>query len=159
MTSRSSLIAAALAATILVPASASAAQVAPDVKQLEITPAAFKPLGTGGPVVLSGGALVTFSIFDGAKVDFIVKAEKTGRRSGGACVPGKPKKTKKKSGACWRTVAVPGAFKLVGISGENEFRFSGRIGDKTLVPGRYRLIAKAEGTAARSSFARFNIIK
>ena len=51
-----------------------------------------------------------------------------------------------------RTAAVPGGFKLIGISGPNEFRFSGRIGDKTLAPGSYRLVAKAQGTAGRSSY-------
>ena len=56
-------------------------------------------------------------------------------------------------------IALPGGFKLIGISGDNEFRFSGRLAGKTLAPGRYRLIAKAEGTAARSSFVRFKITK
>lgn len=153
---RSSLIAAALAATALAPATASAEKVAPDVKQLKVTPAAFKPLPAGGPVVTSGGALVTFQIFDGADVYFTFKSELTGRRSGGKCVAGKPK-TKK--AACTRTVDVPGGFTFIGISGNNELRLSGRLGDKPLAPGIYRLVAKAEGSAPRSSFTRFKILK
>jgi hypothetical protein len=157
MISRNSLLAAGVLAAALVPVSAaSAAKVAPDVTKLKVTPVKFKALATGNSVVLSGGALVTFNIIDGAYVDFAVKAEKPGKRVGGKCVVGK---AKTKKGACVRTVAVPGGFKLIGISGDNEFNFSGRIGDKTLAPGSYRLIAKAEGTAARSSYARFKITK
>lgn len=156
MNLRPSLITAALAATALVPASASAAKVAPDVKQLKVTPAAFKALPAGGPVVTSGGALVTFQLFSGADVYFTFKSERNGRRSGGKCVAGK---AKTKKAACKRTVAIPGGFTFVGITGPNELRLSGRLGDKALAPGTYRVVAKAEGTAPRSSYARFKIIK
>jgi uncharacterized low-complexity protein len=157
MVRRTALIAAAaVSAAAIAPASASAQQVAPDVTKLKVTPAAFKPLATGGPVVLSGGTVVSFEILNGANVAFSVKQEKTGKRAGGKCVAGK---AKTKKGRCTRTTDVPGGFTLVGISGPNEFRFSGRIADKALAPGKYRLVAKAEGTAARSSFARFSVIK
>lgn len=157
MTLRTSLAAGALAAAVLVPASASAQKVAPDIKKLKVTPAAFKALATGGPVVLSGGALVSFEIADSVDIGFTVKQEKTGKRSGGKCVAGK---AKSKAATCTRTVDVPGGFTLVGIPGQNEFRFSGRLGDKKLAPGRYRLVGKsAEGTAARSSYTRFKIVK
>lgn len=153
---RSSLLAAALAATALVPAAASAEKVAPDVKKLAITPAALAPTPSGGPVTVSGGARVTFQLLDGADVSFSVKSELKGKRAGKTCVAGKPK-TKK--GACVRTVDVPGGWLFVGITGPNEFQFSGRLADKPLAPGLYRLVAKAEGTAARSSFTRFRILK
>lgn len=156
MLRRTSLIVAALAATAIVPATASAEKVAPDVKKLKITPNAFSPLPSGGPVSVSGGALVNFQIFDGANVRFSFKTEKTGKRSGGKCVAGKAK-TKKK--ACTITADVPGGFTFIGISGTNEFRLSGRLNDKPLAPGIYRLVAKAEGTAARSSYTRFKIFK
>jgi len=156
MLRRTSLLVAALAATAIAPAVASAERVAPDVKKLKVQPAAFTPLATGAPVVVGGGALVTFTIFDGANVDFSVKAEKTGKRSGSKCIAGKAK-TKKK--ACTRTTDVPGGFTFIGISGDNEFRFSGRMADKTLAPGIYRLVAKAQGTAGRSSYTRFKILK
>ena len=54
---------------------------------------------------------------------------------------------------------MPGGFTFVGISGSNEFRLSGRINGKPMAPGVYRLVAKAEGTAARSSYTRFKIFK
>ena len=157
MISRKSLLAAGVLAAVLVPVSAASAEkVAPDVTKLQVAPVKFKALATGNSVVLTGGALVSFNIIDGAYVDFAVKAEKAGKRVGGTCVVGK---AKTKKGACVRTVAIPGGFKLIGISGDNEFNFSGRVGDTTLAPGAYRLIAKAEGTAARSSFVSFKITK
>ncbi len=157
MLRRFPLLVAALAATAIVPATASAQKAAPDVKKLKVQPAAFSPLPTGGPVVFNGGALVTFQIFDGADVYFTFKRETTGKRAGGKCVAGKAKAKKK---ACTITTDVPGgSFTFVGISGSNEFRLSGRLNDKPLAPGIYRLVAKAEGTAARSSFTRFKILK
>lgn len=156
MRSRSLLVAAALAAAAIAPATASAEKVAPDVKKLQVSPNAFSPLPSGGPVVFNGGARVTFQIFDGADVFFTFKRETAGKRSGGKCVPGKAKGKKK---TCTITTDVPGGFTFVGISGTNEFRLSGRLNDKALAPGIYRLVAKAEGTAARSSYTRFKIFK
>ena len=156
MISRNSLLAAGvIAAAAIAPVSAaSAAQVAPDVTKLAVTPTTFKALPTGNSVVLSGGGLVTFSILNGAHVNFSVKTEKAGKKVGGKCVAGK---AKTKKGACIRTAAVPGGFELIGISGPNEFNFSGRIADKTLAPGSYRLLAKAQGTAGRTSYTSFKI--
>lgn len=158
MISRNFLLAAAVAAVaVIAPVSAaSAAQVAPDVEKLAVTPTSFKALPTGNSVVLSGGALVTFTILNGAHVNFSVKTEKAGKKVGGKCVAGK---AKTKKGTCTRTAAVPGGFELIGISGKNEFNFSGRIGDKTLAPGSYRLVAKAQGTAGRTSYTSFKIKK
>jgi len=158
MISRNSLLAAGvLAAAAIAPVSAaSAAQVAPDVTKLAVAPTTFKALPTGNSVVLSGGTLVTFNILNGAHVNFSVKTEKAGKKAGGKCVAGK---AKTKKGTCIRTAAVPGGFELIGIAGPNEFNFSGRIADKTLAPGSYRLLAKAQGTAGRTSYTSFKIKK
>lgn len=157
MALRTSLTAALLALAAL-PAAAHAGipTIAPDVTKLTVTPAKFKALTTGGPVVQAGGAKVTFTTVDSTNVNFTVKAEKPGKRAGSSCVAGKPKK---KGKACVRTVDVPGGFKLITLSGPNEFQFSGRIGTTPLAPGAYRLVAKADGQAARSSYARFTILK
>jgi hypothetical protein len=39
---------------------------------------------------------------------------------------------------------LPGSFKHAGEEGTNSFRFTGRLNGGTLVPGRYRLVAKGE---------------
>ena len=137
-------------------APAVSAGVAPDVRNLEVKPASFKALATGGPVSLKGGGLVAFDLRDGAQVTFTFRSVKSGRREGGKCKPGTAKSVKKR---CEILGPVPGTMLYVAFSGHNEFRFSGRLDTGQLKPGSYRLVAKAAGTAARSSFTTFKIIK
>jgi len=148
--------AALIAAAMAAPALAQIPQIAPDVTNLAITPKAFKAARSGGPVAAKGGALITFKLDSGANVDFRVSALKPGRRGAAGCVKGTPK-TKRQ--ACTRRVPIPGGFTLIGISGSNEIRFSGRIGAAALKPDAYLLIAKAEGQAARSFSTPFKIVK
>ncbi len=103
---------------------------------------------------------MVLQIFDGADVDFVVKKEKTGKRVNGKCVAGKGRRPRRQVERLHEDVDVPGGFfKFIVISGSNEFRFSGRVADKPLPRAIYRLVAKAEGTAARSSYTRFKILK
>ncbi len=152
------LAAALLLSGALAPAASAQTQpVAPDVRNLDVTPPAFKALATGGPVILTGGGLVEFDLRDGAQVTFTFRTVKIGKRIGRSCKPGKAKTKKKR---CEILGPVPGSMLYVAFSGHNEFRFSGRIDNTlTLKPGTYRLVAKATGTAARSSFTTFKIIK
>ena len=99
---------------------------------------------------------MTFNILNGAHVNFSVKTEKAGKRSAASASPARPRPRRSRAPA---RAAVPGDFELIGISGPNEFHFSGRIADKTLAPGSYRLVAKAQGTAGRTSYMRFKITK
>jgi hypothetical protein len=146
-------------AAVALPSTAGAQvqQVAPDVEQLKVTPAAFKAAASGPDVVTSGGARVSFRLNGGANVRFSLKAEQAGRKQGSRCVAGKTKNKKKQ---CFRTADIAGSFLYPGLSGDNDgLRISGRWAGVTLKPGRYRIVAKAEGLAARSSFARFTIVK
>jgi hypothetical protein len=145
-------------AAIALPSAAGAQvqQVAPDVEQLKVAPAAFKAAASGPEVVTAGGARVSFRLNGGANVRFSMRAEQPGRRQGSKCVAGKTKNKKKQ---CFRTSEIAGSFLFPGISGDNELRISGRWAGVTLKPGRYRIVARAEGLAARSSFARFTIVK
>lgn len=149
-----------LVAALPAAAGAQVQEVAPDIKDLKVTPVKFKALATGPAVVTKGGGKVTFSLNGGANVTFSLKSETAGHKAGSKCVAGKPKTKKQK--ACSITKDIPGTFLFPGISGDNELRIAGRwgVGEvKTLKPGTYRLGAKAQGLAARSSFARFTIIK
>ncbi len=149
----------AMAAATLLAAPTAAAQstrVAPDVEKLRVTPIKVRALSSGSPVVTSGGSLVRFRLKDGAQVRFTFRKVKYGRRSGGKCRPGKAKSRRAR---CERLTKVPGGFTLVGISADNEFRFAGRVGNKTLSDGTYRMFARAEGRAARSSSALFKVVR
>jgi hypothetical protein len=126
------------------------------VEQLKFKPVAFKALASGPTVVTSKGSLVTFRLDNAARVTFTFRKVTAGHRSGGKCRPGK---TKSKSKRCEIVKTIPGQFLFLGISGDNEFRFSGRLEGAALKAGTYRLVGKAEGTAARSSYTTFKIIK
>jgi hypothetical protein len=54
---------------------------------------------------------------------------------------------------------VRGSFKLAGTPGENKFKFMGRIGNRRLAGGRYRLVAAphAAGKRGNTVRARFKI--
>ena len=137
-------------------ATAQIQQVAPDVEKLTFKPAAFKALGSGPSVIVKGGSLVSFHLDNAARVTFTFRKVASGRREGGKCKPGKAKSKAKR---CQIVKTIPGQLLFQGISGDNEFRFSGRVGTAALSVGTYRLVGKAEGTAARSSYTTFKIIK
>jgi hypothetical protein len=137
-------------------ASAQVPQVAPDVEQLKFKPTSFKALSSGPSVVVEKGSLVTFRLDNTAKVTFTFRKVTAGNRKNGKCRPGKTKSKRKR---CDIVKTIPGQFVFLGISGDNEFRFSGRLDNVALKPGTYRLVGKAEGTAARSAFTTFKIIK
>ena len=141
----------------LAPAAA-AQQVAPDVRNLEIAPKSFKALERGRPRRRSrAAALVEFDLRDGAQVTFTFRSVKSGRREGGKCKPGKAKSAKKR---CEIVTTVPGHDALRRDSPATTSSASrGASTTATLKPGTYRLVAKAAGTAARSSFTTFKIIK
>ena len=82
-----------------------------------------------------------------------------GRARGRSCV--KRTTRLRRARSCTRYVAV-GKFKRTGTFGANSFRFTGRIGGKTLKPGRYRLVATPRNTAGKVGKALtvgFRIIK
>jgi hypothetical protein len=156
MEARLLALTAAVSVTAAISPAVAGAAVAPDVRNLEVTPKSFKAKADGSPVVTSGGGLVAFDLRDGARITFTFKSVKFGKREGGKCKPGKAKTAKKR---CEIHKAVPGNLLYEAITGPNEFRFSGRVDNTTLKPGTYRLFAKAAGTAPRTSSTTFKIIK
>jgi virginiamycin B lyase len=95
------------------------------------------------------GSVVTYTLKAPARVRFTVKRPKPGRmttvRKGKTkaksprCAA--PSKRNRHGKPCTRFVALPGSFTLLGKRGKNHFRFRGRIGGRSLKPGRYQLAA------------------
>jgi hypothetical protein len=93
------------------------------------------------------GTRVSYTLNAPAVVRFTVQRRVEGRRA----VTGKGRKKRvrcrratkrnRRSKPCARFVKVRGSFTLTGKRGSNSFKFRGRIGGKTLKPGRYRLVA------------------
>jgi hypothetical protein len=100
-----------------------------------------------------GGATVTYVLSQDGSVAFTVERRLTGHKHGKRCSPGR--KTGKR---CSFVRTVPGSFTVPGKAGSNSFKFSGRLGNKKLPPGRYRLVGTPldaggnRGAAVRASF-------
>jgi hypothetical protein len=61
-----------------------------------------------------------------------------------------------------RSVTLKGGFTHAGEAGANSFKFTGRLGGRTLKPGRYRLVEVAVDAAGNKSATRrvrFRIVK
>jgi hypothetical protein len=86
-----------------------------------------------GPV----GTTFGFSLSEDGTVSLLIQRALPGRRSGNACVrkTGKNRKAK----PCIRYKAAGPALTRPGVKGHNAVAFSGRIGTRRLLPGKYRV--------------------
>jgi hypothetical protein len=126
-----------------------------------IAPVKFRAAGTGPSAAAAAkvGATTAFSLSEPATVSFRVERRAAGRRAGKRCV--KPTRRLRKRKRCARYVAVTGGFDRFGAAGPNSFKFSGRIADRKLRPGRYRLVATAAdaaGNLSKAARAPFRIV-
>jgi hypothetical protein len=128
------------------------------INDLRISPAAFRA-ATKGPSVKSGKlkpwTRVSYTLNIPARVRFSFEQPRQGRRSGTRCA--KPAPSNRRGKACIRYVAVKGSFSRNRPRGADKFTFTGRLLNKRLKTGRYRLIARASangrvGVSARRSF-------
>lgn len=106
------------------------------------------------------GSSVSYRLSEAAVVKFTVQRGSSGRRVGGRCV--KPKRANGRAKRCTRYRILPGSFSHRGTSGPNNFRFSGRLRNRKIAPGRYRLKAAATdaaGNASRPQRKHFGIVR
>ncbi len=81
-------------------------------------------------------------------VRLLVQKVVAGRRKGTSCV--KPTRSLRRARSCRRYVGVV-TLTRVGKNGANAVAFSGRITDKALTPGPYRLVVTAADAAGNRS--------
>jgi virginiamycin B lyase len=120
------------------------------IGQVTLQPPTMFPAPSGASTsAAKPGTVVTYTLRAPARVRFTVKRPKPGRlmvvrksksksKSRRCAAPGKGNRHGK---PCTRFVALPGSFTLLGHRGKNHFRFRGRIGGRSLKPGRYQLAA------------------
>ncbi len=135
---------------------------------LVVSPKAFAA-AAGGPSALAArkkrkaGAKVNYTLNVAASVNFTVRRSLLGRRKGkgnkARCVA----KTKRNARArrCTRIVTLKAGFSQQGKAGTNSFRFTGRLGNRKLKPGRYVLVATPStgGKAGNPITAPFRIVR
>jgi len=105
------------------------------------------------------GSTVSYRLSEPATVTFKVERALRGKRAGGRCV--KPTRANRGARPCTRYATLRGSFTHQGKTGQNRFKFSGRMRGRKLVPGRYRLNAVAQDPARNKSDtkrSRFRIV-
>jgi len=130
---------------------------APAISKLSVKPRSFRAARSGASVARKRppvGATVGYTLSTDATVGIAVQRAKQGRRRGGRCH--KPNRSRR-GRRCTRYVKVKGSFNVGGTAGANKFKFRGRIGDRRLGRGGYRLVATPAtgaktGQAARARF-------
>lgn len=127
----------------------------PAITGLRVTRRSFRA-ARSGPAVQAGrpGTRVSYALDGAATVRFDVRRIRPGRRAGESCV--KPGHANRGQPSCERLVRVRGGFSRSRPAGGDRFTFTGRVGGRTLRPGRYFLFAKPvagglAGTQARTS--------
>ncbi len=133
------------------------ANVAPRLTGLSVAPSSFRVGGRARARArarrsatrrVATGTTIRYTLSEAARVTFTVERAAAGRRVGRACA--RPTRANRGRRACTRWV-VAGSFGVDGEQGANAERFAGRIGRRTLPPGRCRLRARARDTGGLQS--------
>jgi hypothetical protein len=124
----------------------------PKIGALRLASTTFRAAPSGAPFRAARAAVgtdVSFTLSEPAKVRFTIDRSTTGRKVKGRCVKLSPKNRSRPR--CARWIPVEGSFTVKGKKGANKIELRGRIGGKTLKPGRYRLNARATDPAGNLS--------
>jgi hypothetical protein len=130
------------------------------LRSLVLSPPTFRAANIGGAVI-SGkkrrapvGSTVIYELSAAATVNFSVERPVKGRRVGKKCK--KATKANRAKPKCIFYKPLKGGFSVSGNAALNSFKFSGRIGNRMLKPGKYRLVGRA-GTALKRRI--FHIVR
>ena len=115
---------------------------APSVTALSLVPRKLRPRGS---------ATFRWQQSEPGTVSIAVEQVAGGRKVGRKCR--KPSRRLRKRPYCVRLVAM-GSVSAKGVSGANAFKFTGRIGGRTLKPGKYRAALVARDAAGNGSVPR-----
>jgi uncharacterized delta-60 repeat protein len=133
------------------------------VGSIALNPRVLRAANSGSSATEAGTQIattVTYRLSEPATVTWRVRRARPGRRVRGRCV--KPRRTNRARRKCRRYVRVRGSFTTAGAQGVNRFRFTGRLRNRKLRPGRYRLVAVAtDSTGLKSAPKRagFRIVR
>jgi hypothetical protein len=132
--------------------------IAGELRSITFKPPAFRAANFGGAVISAKkkptppvGSTVIYNLSSPATVDFSLERRATGRRVGGKCKTlTKANRSKKR---CTFYGAIKGGFSVNGTAPlNNSFRFSGRVDNRALKPGTYRLVGRCGTSLKRGLF-------
>ncbi len=111
------------------------------VSNLSLSPSFFAAASRGGPIAaVRTGTTVAYSDDQAGKSTFTVLKSARGIRSGRRCV--KPSRRHRRGKRCKRLATV-GHFSHLDKAGDNSLQFTGRLHNRKLPPGAYRLSVQA----------------
>jgi hypothetical protein len=118
------------------------------------------PAGSAIAAAVTVGTRVSFTLSEPGTVRFTVERPGKGRKVSGRCA--RPRPANRKRVPCVRWTPLKGSAATPGRKGANRVTFRGRMGGKTLRPGRYRLVLRVTDVArntARARALRFRIVR
>jgi hypothetical protein len=126
----------------------------PTLRSLRLSPTRFQAArsGSGLRAAVATGTRMTFALSERATVAFRVERRRGGRRVRGRCRA--PTAANRRAPRCRRYVLRPGRLSWAGRAGANAVRFMGRLSERRLPRGRYRLVLTATDPAGNRSAAR-----
>jgi hypothetical protein len=137
------------------------------ITDLRMSPAIFHAARSGASVARtsrpSGSVKVSYRAAVAGKVRFTVRRLRPGRLASRAsdarCIA--PTARNRRAGACMRERPLSGSFTVTARAGVNTLRFTGRLGERSLRAGPYRLVATPIGgpATAGSAKVRFRIVR
>lgn len=136
---------------------AGAAPPASELRSLALSPTTFRAANIGAAVISRRkkrpapvGSTVFYELSTPATVSFSVERAVKGRRVGKRCK--KVTKANRSKPKCKLYKPLKGSFSVTGTAPLNSFKFSGRIENRSLRPGAYRLVGRSGTTVKRGLF-------
>ncbi len=133
----------------------------PAAMRLRVLPSIFSAARSGSSLTRrrTRGVRVSYGVNVSAAVRFTVRQSRSGRRdrSGDTARCVAQTRSNRTAARCTRTVTLAGSFTHTARKGTNAFRFTGRLGGRSLKPGAYTLVAtprvgSKSGVSATSRF-------
>jgi hypothetical protein len=140
-------------------------QIRPSISSLRIRPSTLVAAARGPSALAlntaARGATVSYGVFAAATTTFTVQRALAGRRRGHSCV--RPANAGRKAKRCTHYLRLGDFQQADEIAlGVVRFRFTGRVGGRTLKPGSYRMQAvpkSATGLTGPPAFAPFSVTR
>jgi Divergent InlB B-repeat domain len=134
--------------------------VAPAIAAFRLSRTVFRAASSGPAIASLVGTRISLTLSEQATVTFRVARLAAGRRVGGRCVA--PTARNRSRPRCERSILLRGRIVRELASGTSRLRYRGRLRNKALAPGRYRLLVRARDAAGNLSSRRraaFTIVR
>jgi hypothetical protein len=124
-------------------------ETSPVISALKLSPSSFEAANTGPALIAAVvGTRLSYALSEAGTTTFTVERARPGFRRGHRCVKRRPAGRARR---CTRYVRMKGKLTHVGAAGTNSVRFMGRLRNRRLHSGRYRLVAVATDAAGNRS--------